>query len=644
KLSNIIGSLMGAYDRNPRLDNGDPADWGHNLGRNIDQLKDCVGMCRIMLSVVNEDMRQGITNTARRVFFANLPRGLDGELDPDVRDDFYFASFGGDSGEPDADAGTSGGSFYLRGLRNTEEDELLFLNMADGVPPGVAHVRLRDYFNLDEDVAGNGLDRGANGLDQWFIRCRPDESARANAVSIQRDFAPVPGIVRGYKNANYDEGASALTKVHRGNHVWSDPMAPPQNTNMNRRLRSVLNALMNPIRFILDEIERQARNMLNDLIDIDPSCVNHRERFVDQCEHTADTYGLCAEYEWGTAKWFCGWWNLIFTSGQVHIGIPADLFLDGCPRHGYGGLADSLKALVRMLNNGGHSRGAYRSCFVGVGGTTVLRAHARIYGDDREIYDSRYTGVEAMPWVLDQRFYDGAGTIWVGAARVQRNPFERLVNEITPEGFYAAFSPAADGRHIVAMAAGRAGHGPRTGRGRAEGADTVNTGGQSQGIYDLRYDEATDHKFRPSLHNAARDALGAAKKNELEEEWRLGCVCGDRVAEGFGSDGRAVKTTDRLRRQWNLSQTDWDGMLLPVRYTLSGVNATHDSAAPAANPAWAVAGEEAGTDAVTALLLAILQPYWHNMEGDAKPTPEILKIPRNGPGDLRELFRRRRIL
>ena len=57
-----------------------------------------------------------------------------------------------------------------------------------------------------------------------------------------------------------------------------------------------------------------------------------------------------------------------------------------------------------------------------------IRGHARIYADDKEIFDNRYVGAKCNPWVLNERFFAGDGTILVGAAMKHTNPFVQLFN------------------------------------------------------------------------------------------------------------------------------------------------------------------------------------------------------------------------
>lgn len=201
------------------------------------------------------------------------------------------------------------------------------------------------------------------------------------------------------------------------------------------------------------------------------------------------------------------------------------------------------------------------------------KGYVRIYGDDDDISDDGYVGPVATPYVLNQRYFNGAGTTIVGVARRQRNVFWWIAGKIGKGlGIYDAFSPDirvedGDGNeksagmpNLVAFSAARAAWAPRTGGGMADGSDSENNpargiwGGLWGRHYELRYDTVTDGaegNFEPRLHPNAPDGETLAKAA------RLGCVCGQ------------DETGRRLRRQWNLCQTDWDAVLLPVRFAMS---------------------------------------------------------------------------
>ena len=101
------------------------------------------------------------------------------------------------------------------------------------------------------------------------------------------------------------------------------------------------------------------------------------------------------------------------------------------------GFAMPLKPVLKKENF--YPRDQYNSCAIFLDGpfrpdtgemcpAGYLQGHARIYGDDKEIFDNRYVGAICKPWVLNERFFAGKGSIVVGAAMKHTNPFVQLFN------------------------------------------------------------------------------------------------------------------------------------------------------------------------------------------------------------------------
>ena len=367
-----------------------------------------------------------------------------------------------------------------------------------------------------------------------------------------------------------------------------------------------------------------------------PSCINYRSRFGDQCANVRETVGLVAEYEWAAAYWFCFWVKFkrsLFGLNPFlcfHIPFPAAIYGGRVGDHyGQGDDPSSIfqaqremfspKRTVRNVNVSGWSRNAYHRTFIGGdaepkfecwagplsdgmnGANMGSKGYVRIYGDDRNIVDDCYVGARAMPWVLNESFFNGSGTIVVGVARRQRNVFEWIfgtnslnaaVSPVASNGLYSAFSPWASGGvpHLVALSAARAAYAPRIGKGKGDGPDSRNNpdypgngGGWWGRHYELRYDSVTDGvegKFSPSF------GANASNKETIEKKYRIGCVCG--VSE----------TGQRLRRQWNLCQTDWDAVLLPVRHASANPSKTdpsktYDSLSNNRQTSWSFTGDDA---------------------------------------------------
>ena len=368
---------------------------------------------------------------------------------------------------------------------------------------------------------------------------------------------------------------------------------------------------------IEDVLSGIVSGLLGDSI-VEPSCINRRDTFPDTCSAISESVGLVAEYEWASAYWVCwyeekGWWPYGSVKQCWHFPLPIGLAYGGATDNGYnpGSFLGFLSDLRTNFFGKGHSRKGYRTecIFIdgerwdvmgcgsetlrnGHGANTGLKSYVRVYGDDRDAYDDSYYGAPALPWLLNEDFFNGGGTIVVGLARKNRNAFETLLGAIEEKtNIFSLFTPLK-GSHLVAFAAGRAAYAPRTGVGVADGPDSFNESGNMR--YDLHYD-ATAKNLGPRLPSGDLfDASWRAQKSAMEKApYFYGCVC---TTDGNSPDsGKMQKTYNRLRRQWNLCQTDWDGVLLPLRFARSPIgewfsNKTGDDAAPALKdsaPEWA---------------------------------------------------------
>ena len=206
----------------------------------------------------------------------------------------------------------------------------------------------------------------------------------------------------------------------------------------------------------------------------------------------------------------------------------------------------------------------------------LINGHARIYGDDKEVWDAKtYVGEVAKPWVLSENFFSGAGTIVVGVAMKHENPFVQMLTMLQQDGgmingksVLSAFDPPSykglkvngdrisAGNCIWTMSAARAG----VRRTRRNGAF------DQERMYQVTYDPTSDpenmvyaEKNGPYIY---RTVAGADDKASWEkygdgETHSPACVIGGCVCSG---------NADRLRYVWNLCETDWDATLLPLRY------------------------------------------------------------------------------
>ena len=667
------------------------------LKKAIQDGKNIVRSCGSMLATVNSAMAKAIPETAKAVLYANLPRKPDGSVDSSLLDDYVFAVVPG-AFEWNPYGETQGGNgkavpIYYDPLYNCEEDEIRFLAMANGLPANSDKVTLKDFFSS----TGQGGTLAA-GLDQWFIRCDPGEAA-ADSLSIQRNFAPPsPGIVRCYKNANYKEGRTG-SGILRGNYTldgngvrkpqtpsdigsvigWSLTHCPSPRRNP-RWLRAWYAYQWIQEHYRVKDYESSFKKRIKSLWGqvpysiftqfsrkTAPSCVNYRNRFVDQCANVSNTWGLYAEYEWAAAYWFCCWiefkhcstpgktmgWTEVLDEVHmpfcVHIPIPSAVF--GGRNHVHYGDSDTPNGIAEKQKEPykeGSRRFQYVRTFIGADGESRYecpvsdgdgdganmgaKGYVRIYGDDKEIFDECYVGAKAMPWVLNERFFSGMGTIVVGVARKQRNAFYWIVRDGgaagNGEGIFSAFTPDKKGRpqpRIVALAAARAGYAPRAAGGTGAGADSENAankgGGKWGRRYELRHDAVTDKRSRGNLYDDVKKlnngkqplAYNGSYKSQLEN-YHIGCVCGN------------DDTGKRLRREWNLSQTDWDAVLLPLRHAfadpswLGGVQYDSKMHGKDKLTTWSYSGNGGGSDPQAQFADALPKLTWKPLTGNGAGT------------------------
>jgi len=197
-----------------------------------------------------------------------------------------------------------------------------------------------------------------------------------------------------------------------------------------------------------------------------------------------------------------------------------------------------------------------------------INGHARIYGDDKEIFNDRYVGEKCEPWVLNEKFFNGLGTIVVGVALKHSNPFVQLYNfwgsdedEVSEKSVLSAFDPPSSGvkykgktlghNYMWTMSAARA------------GVRRLRRGGENDGprMYQVTYDAFSDaHNLNYGSNGAHHFENGAWKDGKPTEaadpKIMAGCVC----------DGNATQ----FKQMWNLCEQDWDATLLPLRYAGRG--------------------------------------------------------------------------
>ena len=197
-----------------------------------------------------------------------------------------------------------------------------------------------------------------------------------------------------------------------------------------------------------------------------------------------------------------------------------------------------------------------------------INGHARVYGDDKEIFDDRYIGEKCEPWVLNERFFNGLGTVVIGIALKHSNPFVQLYNfwgsdeeDVSEHSVLSAFDPPSSGlkyqgrtlghNYMWTMSAARA------------GVRRLRRGGEMDGErkYQVVYDASSD------AHNLNYGKGGAHYFKD--NEWKPGFpdVADDpKIMAGCVCDGNPKQ----FKEMWNLCEQDWDATLLPLRYAGRG--------------------------------------------------------------------------
>jgi hypothetical protein len=143
----------------------------------------------------------------------------------------------------------------------------------------------------------------------------------------------------------------------------------------------------------------------------------------------------------------------------------------------------------------------------GSGAIPLFAGGGRAYGDDPELLSggkksTYYTGALCNPLILNKAFFAKQGSLVVGVSRKCKNPWDEIFGAVS-QGLYKAFNPTV--KHLWAVSAARAGY--------RDPSDT--------GRYQLAYTDPAPLSSSSS--------------------------------------------PDRLKKNWNLKETDWDAVFLPVK-------------------------------------------------------------------------------
>ena len=199
----------------------------------------------------------------------------------------------------------------------------------------------------------------------------------------------------------------------------------------------------------------------------------------------------------------------------------------------------------------------------------------------QQSYRYYYTGERAFPRKLTSAYFGPKGTITVGLVKHGTNPFFAIFQNAMEKGFYSAFNPYCD---IWCFASAKAGYKlyelPE--EETADGADTIGWearhNGRARAFRELR-DYCIDWKplryFRSN--NVRRYRYIYDKDGKvIGREWQTVQVRTEGEIPRYERNGWYLER-DRngklvrqyaptyWRQSWNLTQSDWDAVLIPVR-------------------------------------------------------------------------------
>ena len=218
------------------------------------------------------------------------------------------------------------------------------------------------------------------------------------------------------------------------------------------------------------------------------------------------------------------------------------------------------------------------------GASGIINGHARIYGDDKDVWDPEtYVGEVVKPWILSEKFFSGAGTIVIGAAMKHENPFVQMLgmlqmdeNIIDGKSVLSAFDPPSYSGLRVGVNRVSAGNYMWTMSAARAGVRRVRRGGtfDRKRMYQVVYDPTSDPENLHFANQPYRYKLDSQSQpgnslNQSNNPWEPYGNSGDST-----HDPRCVlagcvchQTNEKqFQYVWNLCELDWDATLLPIRY------------------------------------------------------------------------------
>ena len=325
-----------------------------------------------------------------------------------------------------------------------------------------------------------------------------------------------------------------------------------------------------------------------------PSVSNDKGAFVEQCSKIKNNYGLVSEYHWGSMRWWCPkavrfrkvwkWWIPCGYDVYHHFKIRPML---SCPHMS----SNATKGSLTRADYG------HNSCAIGLDEVAFANTHgsknnfpgygfigyARIYGDDQEIYKPEfYNTPRIMPIKLSGRFFQERIQIMV--AKRQKNPFWWMLGALDRNSRYkkegnrsimSMFSPASldDSEYhsnwIVAVSAATAACRVRDNNDAIYNAYSPTYHQISSGDVDFPLAQCSGADEQGIILNSPI----FEKVGTIEQQKDIQKLRDKRVGCPHYYEKNDIE--NRLKYSWNLCETDWNAVFVPVRYSSESYIATH---------------------------------------------------------------------
>lgn len=415
---------------------------------------------------------------------------------------------------------------YFRHLNNTKKDELLFCSFGGyggedyAAPFKIFRGEQRNGMTLtwqgaladpENMIAHSLIEKlgdvthlnAMDGTDRWFVRGDGNRRAKDDDFGIQRSYKHWAEDVIGDTLRLHNSKYIKIKVGSRGTFCL-----PPSDLNFNGDDNSPSSILK--YKSVLDSA-------------------------LDQKEYGLPSIGLYAQWQWYSMLWSCypvyipfpPWvywvhrsvspslfmchhnsWDLRITNGKDCIYLPGKVV--GCWWPSY---RLKVKHGIPHRKTAWHQTAHGDTTDFGIPG---FRGYTRVYGDDAAIYNDRYVGEKCMPMLISPLYFGELGTITVGVARKNENVWTRFIPKVAKvgRGIFEAFEPFV--KWSWAFSSAKAG-----------------------------YKEPPPGEWNPNSddYKSVSNPKGEKYSNAYVVDWH-----------GFNKDDN----------NWNLCQSDWDAVFVPV--------------------------------------------------------------------------------